>query len=115
MTQTGTAQTNDRGEYRLFWVTPGRYYLSVAGSMRPIPGVPFSPGTSRKYPRTFYPSTTDITAAALIDVSAGGELSGVDVGLREEPRFRVRGRVLDSTTGQPPRNVSIRIVQRSSA
>jgi hypothetical protein len=27
--QVGLAQTNDRGEYRLFWVTPGRYYPSV--------------------------------------------------------------------------------------
>src|SRR5437763_10663641 len=27
--QSGAAQTNDRGEYRLFWVTPGRYYLSA--------------------------------------------------------------------------------------
>src|SRR5436190_6435510 len=28
----GTARTNDRGEYRFFWVTPGRYYLSAGSS-----------------------------------------------------------------------------------
>src|SRR5262245_31798091 len=42
--QRPTAQTNDRGEYRLFWITPGQYYLSAVSSSSPIPGVPFTPG-----------------------------------------------------------------------
>src|SRR6185295_14822367 len=29
MTIVQTVQTNDRGEYRLFWLTPGRYYVNA--------------------------------------------------------------------------------------
>src|SRR6266850_4978109 len=51
--QSGVTVTNDRGEYRLLWITPGRYYLSAASSNRPIPGAPFDLAAIRnKYPRT---------------------------------------------------------------
>lgn len=30
----GQTRTNDRGEYRLFWVTPGRYYLNAGPGRR---------------------------------------------------------------------------------
>ncbi|PYS02073.1 MAG: hypothetical protein DMG16_10580 [Acidobacteria bacterium] len=111
--QVGAAQTNDLGEYRLFWITPGRYYLSVAPSNRPMPGIAFFPGTSsNKYPRTFYPGVSDVSAAVLVDIQAAAELSGMDFRLVEQPTYRVRGRIVDSTTGQAPRGVSIGIVPR---
>ena len=31
----GTARTNDRGEYRLYWITPGRYYVSAGTAPGP--------------------------------------------------------------------------------
>src|SRR5437016_2315535 len=111
--QMSAAQTNDLGEYRLFWVTPGRYYLSVAPSTRPLPGVPFFPGMStNKYPRTFYPGTTDASAALLVEIQPASELSGMDFRLAEQPTYRVRGRLVDSATGQAPRGVSIAIIPR---
>jgi protocatechuate 3,4-dioxygenase beta subunit len=113
MNQVGTAQTNDRGEYRIFWVAPGSYYLSVAGSNRPLPGVPFRPAAGSKYPRTFYPLTTDAATAALVPIQPAAELSGMDFRLAEQPTYRVRGRVVDSISGQlPSRGVSIGISAR---
>ncbi len=62
--QAGTARTNDRGEYRLYWITPGRYYL-VAGTPPGIPpgvdpgGVPSPNETADPYTFTYYPGTTD--------------------------------------------------------
>src|SRR5262249_44581190 len=95
-------------------VAPGTYYLSAASSNRPIPGVPFNPGMrSNKYPRTFYPASTDINAATTIDLKPAAELSGLDFRLNEQQTYRVRGRVVDSTSGQIPRNVSISILQRN--
>jgi hypothetical protein len=115
MSQIATAQTNDRGEYRLFWVAPGSYFLSVAGSNRPIPGVPFRPGAGSKYPRVFYPGETDPEAAVRVDVQPASELSGIDFRLVEQPTFRIRGRVIDSISGQlPSRGVSIVIDPRDS-
>jgi carboxypeptidase family protein len=114
--QTATVQTNDRGEYRMFWVTPGRYFLSAASSNRPIPGVPFNPGNvSNRYPRTFYPNVTDVSSAAPIEVQPAVELSGIDFRLTEQPTFRVRGRVIDSNSASTvQRNVSISIMPRDS-
>jgi hypothetical protein len=114
--QRATGQTNDRGEYRIFWATPGQYVLSAASSNRPIPGAPFNPGGfSNKYPRTFYPAASDVASAVPIEVQPAAELSGLDFRLNEQPTYRVRGRVVDPTSGLiPPRNVSISIMPRDS-
>src|SRR2546426_507928 len=114
MSQAGLTQTNDRGEYRLFWITPGRYYLSAVSSTRPVPGFPFNPSNvTNKYPRTFYPSSTDLATASPIDIQPGGEMSGMDFRLSEQPTYRIRGRIVNSQTGQPvPRGVSIGISPR---
>jgi hypothetical protein len=54
-------QTDDRGEYRIFWITPGRYYLNVTPSnISPIfPNQVVEPG----YVPTYYPGTTDASMA----------------------------------------------------
>ncbi len=112
MGQMGSAQTNDKGEYRVFWAPPGRYYLSAGSPTRPVL-LNATTGTTAKYPQTFYPGTKDISAAAQIEITPGGDLNGVDVRLTLEPTFHVRGRIVDATTGQPPENVSITIVPKS--
>lgn len=113
MANVVTAQTDDRGEYRFFGVAPGSYYMSVAASTRPILGSPLrADGSTKRYPRTFYPATTDPATAATIDVQPAVELNGIDFRLIEQPAFHVRGRVVDSITGQIPRNVAISISAR---
>ena len=78
-----------------------------------MPGVPFFPGmSSNKYPRTYYPGTTDASTALLVEIQPATELSGMDFRLAEQPTYRVRGRIVDSTTGQPPRGTSIAIIPR---
>jgi protocatechuate 3,4-dioxygenase beta subunit len=115
----GAVRTNDRGEYRIYWVTPGRYYLR-AGSpatgadpfvtmIASIFGVGANGNTT---PATlayaFYPAGTDIDTARPIDIQAGAELQGLDLTLISKPRtFRIRGRVIDSRTGQSPPTASV--------
>src|SRR5262249_47592589 len=103
--QRATGQTNDRGEYRIFWVTPGQYVLSAVSSKRPIPGAPLNPGVfSNKYPRTFYRAASDVGSAITIEVQPAAELSGLDFRLNVQPTYQVRGRVVDPTSGLiPPR------------
>ncbi len=64
----GAATSDDRGEFRLFGLTPGRYYLIAV------------PPTSRRSPSTqvewghaptYYPGTTTVDDAQPISVSAG--------------------------------------------
>ncbi|HYR87234.1 MAG TPA: carboxypeptidase-like regulatory domain-containing protein [Terriglobia bacterium] len=114
--QTGVMQTNDRGEYRFFWVPPGRYYLNAGSPSRPQPGLnAFVPMTvGNKYARVFYPGTADPSAAVAIDIQPAAETGGIDFHLAEQQTYRVRGRVIDSRSGQPaaPQNSSISIIPR---
>jgi hypothetical protein len=111
--QVGTAQTNDKGEYRLFWVPPGRYYLTVSPSNRLInPGLLLNTNNNSKYSRSFYPGVADMAAASPVEILPGGELNGMDFRLSQSPTFHVKGRIVDAATGQAPANVSISITPR---
>ncbi|MBI4473183.1 MAG: carboxypeptidase regulatory-like domain-containing protein, partial [Acidobacteria bacterium] len=61
---SGTSRVDDRGEYRLYWVTPGRYYVlagSIFSTMRPLEnGAGDSPnGIQERYAVAFYPGVMD--------------------------------------------------------
>src|SRR5262249_6423987 len=60
----------------------------------------------------YYPGTSDMAAATEIDIPAGGELSGIDFRLGLQPAYQIRGRVIDSATGQFPENASLSLVPR---
>ena len=114
---TTYANTDDRGEYRIFPVNPGQYYLSVGAPTRPIPSnrqiTPFN-NQKNRYPRVFFPNAPEPETASLIEVQPRGDLSGMNFRLSEQPTFRIRGRVVDSVTGKVPENVGISIVLRES-
>src|SRR5205809_6605362 len=44
LTIVQTVATNDRGEYRLFWLAPGRYYVSAKPDIPQLPVDMRSPG-----------------------------------------------------------------------
>jgi hypothetical protein len=109
----GSTRTNDRGEYRLYWVTPGRYFLSAGSSPGPsgspfsIGGTPVSPNDpSENYVFTFYPGVTDIATATSLDVTSGNE-TGVDFLIAKQQSFLIRGRVVDAATNQPPASINV--------
>lgn len=117
----GSAQTNDRGEYRIFFVSPGRYFISAkAGRVMPLlNGAVLQPSanevTEPGYPLTYYPGTTDPSTAASIEVQAGTDLTAIDFSLRKQKLFQVRGRILDAVTGKLPTSVQVLITPRNSA
>lgn len=82
--------TDDRGEYRLFWVPPGDYYLAVTPrAPAPSPGVPASPLTVK----TFYPGVTEIGQARLVRILGGEDMAGMDIGIRTARAFKVSGQI----------------------
>jgi hypothetical protein len=107
-----SARTDDRGEYRMYWITPGRYYLNVS----PRPAFPIYPTINEViepgYVLTYYPGTVDPSRAEAIDVKPGAELNAVDFTLDQKPLFRVRGRIFDARTGQFPRNATVSLNAR---
>jgi len=119
-----SGRTDDRGEYRLFWISPGRYYLAVASNRNTlsilIDGLIINGGAGPNeiaptgQPTVFYPGVVDPSRATTLEVGAGRELSGIDLVLPQQPVYRVRGRVVDAN-GQPPRTVSISLIPRDSS
>lgn len=91
----GLEKTNDLGEYRIYGVGPGRYYVFVAGKAsqqgtRP----PRGSQVDKVYVSTFYPNASEFDDAKAVDVLPGGETRSIDVTTSKMRAFHVRGRIL---------------------
>jgi protocatechuate 3,4-dioxygenase beta subunit len=163
LTSVQQARTNDLGEYRLFWLNPGQYYVSatpneggrmtagtspiagpgiggaisggrggppagrggargagrgepqagVRGGMAAIPAAMMDvPSEDEGYIPTYFPNTTDAQSAAPIQLPPGVLYPNVDLIVSPVRTLRVRGQVVDGTTGQPARGIQVMLVQR---
>jgi protocatechuate 3,4-dioxygenase beta subunit len=93
--------TDDRGEFRLFWLPPGDYYLGAAQPVRAGgPGAPFQPPNAR----TFYPSVTRLSDAIPIQIRGGEDLRGMDISMRSPQLFKIAGTVTNSIPMVPNPN-----------
>jgi hypothetical protein len=112
----GGARTNDRGEYRIYWITPGRYYL--AAGTPPGPSTGFGRGTVSTnetlspYVFTYYPGTTDLSRAIPIDVSPGSD-QPLDFQVTRQQLYSIRGRIVDATTNQSTGPIAIALAYRT--
>lgn len=90
-----TAATDDRGVYRAWGVTPGRYVVYSGRSREDI----FQRGfydAGAFYPQTFYPSVVEESQARVVEVKAGGEEDEVNITLAKLTKtYTARGRVVD--------------------
>jgi len=109
----GSTNVDDRGEYRLYGVSPGSYYLLVGNSPGPLgrPGRPngLSPAV---YALSFYPGVTDVSQAAQIELKSGSEVTA-DMRVQRQNTYRVRGRIVDSRTGQAPPSADVSLNYRN--
>ena len=107
---------DDRGEFRVFWVPPGDYYLTAEPS-RPVP----TPGVTAAAPpgqgiKTFYPGVTAVTEARMISIKGGEETLGMDISIRPISVFKVSGQVSSqipppaSQAGAPAVNAAVLVL-----
>lgn len=105
----GRAQTNDRGEYRIINVQPGRYFIQAELGRAFIgqnsaPVVTPQPGAPRMaFVSTYYPNALEQAQATRVEVAAGQELSGQDIALRKDKVVKVTGKLLEPD-GSPAKN-----------
>ena len=97
---SGGVTTNDLGDYRMFGLAPGRYYLAVSyrgrgGRFLPLRG-PSAVSPDISYPTVFYPGVYEADQAQPLRLAAGEERTGVDFQLAPMRGVRVRGRVVPS-------------------
>ena len=91
--------TDDRGYYRLFGLSAGRYRVSVGHKAQEYS---YFGGRRVFYPQTFHPDATEESKAEVIELSEGGEATGVDITVADTMRaYLVSGRIVDADTGQP--------------
>lgn len=104
-----TAATDDRGVYRAWGVTPGRYLVYAGRTKEDNSRRDGYYGAGTFYPQTFYPSVTEESQARVVEVTAGGEEDEVDITLslsKLSKTFAARGRVVDES-GSAVAGVSI--------
>jgi protocatechuate 3,4-dioxygenase beta subunit len=133
------ASTDDRGEYRIYSLPPGDYYVAS----RPFDSratrnfgaaaiVRFGGGQGADAPlvtlratdsaviaeetwrSVFYPASFDARSAQTIPLRMGENLRGIDInlGASATPARHVRGTVIDMTTGLPAANATVRLLPR---
>jgi uncharacterized protein (DUF2141 family) len=101
------AMTNDLGEYRLYGLPPGAYYLAanVAHDGEVMNSLGFM--GMKKSPILYYPGVTSRSEATRIRIKAGQEIH-IDFPLRMPKMFIVSGRVVDPR-GRPEERAHVRI------
>jgi len=123
---TSTAKTNDLGEYRVYYVPPGRYFVSalaaapsfdaiLAAAANPGGGANTNEVVAPGYIQTYFPNTTDYTRAVPIEVLPGSEITAIHFTMVRQQRYHVKGRVIDITTGKPPQTAQLSLSARNSA
>lgn len=125
----GMGITDDRGEYRLYGIQPGDYYVLAEINPRlraknieliatsglvgvlersdvsdPMAGaVPERPIT---YAPSFYPGTSDFLQATALPVTAGAEVH-LNFVCFSAPGVNIKGLVVNGVTGEPAGNASV--------
>lgn len=108
-----TVPTNDLGEYRLFDLSPGRYFIRAEykpGERITGRGEVQGRGDDdapRGYVPMYYPSSTEPARAASVAVKAGEEIPGLEVLLRRVEVFNVRGRIYNITSPRSNSNYNV--------
>jgi len=95
-----SATTDDRGQYRIFNLAPGRYYVQASLSQL------FLENGTRKYEPILYPGVSPVKDARSVELVRGGEVRGIDFHMRSAPTYTVSGQVLDEN-GQPASGGSV--------
>jgi protocatechuate 3,4-dioxygenase beta subunit len=133
------AQTNDIGEFRIFGLFPGKYYISgipPTAAAAPTQGVSLpvapaanqapramragveslepTPDASAGYAPTYYPGTPSVADAHLVTIGAGDEVHGVRFPLVAARLFRIAGTIRDSR-GSPVDLPAIELLPVSGA
>jgi Carboxypeptidase regulatory-like domain len=114
-----TVVTNDLGEYRLFGLRPGRYFLSAiyrpGQRLEPVEDDVDSEDAGKSgYVPTYYPGTSDPAKATALTIKTGDEISSMDLLLEPTTVYSVRGHVNILGARRNPNGVILALEARST-
>ncbi len=88
-----TSGTNDIGEFRIFGLPPGEYYVSATVRNQNA----FGDSDDRAgYAPTYYPGTADVSVAQKLVIDSGQTISDITVPLSPTRTSRISGTAVDS-------------------
>ena len=101
-----TVQTNDLGEYRLYDLPPGRYYVRAASQEQDVKDKKRPKGNDAApaqtgYPAVYYPGTSEAKEAIAVSVPPGQEVPLADMTLVPTSAVSIRGHVFNAISGKP--------------
>jgi len=114
-TRVTSAQTDDRGMYRIYGLPAGQYYLMAlyqpGARLRGLEPAPEHPQPIEAIVPTFYPDVYRPAEAVPVRVKVEDEVSAVNITLAQAPVSSLRGEVIDGTTGERLQGATIRLLQ----
>jgi protocatechuate 3,4-dioxygenase beta subunit len=102
--------TDDRGEIRIYGLSPGEYVISASVRNNGLPRAANPSDADDGFPPTFYPGTISVAEAQPISVAAGEERS-VQFSMVAARLSRISGTVLTSE-GRPAAGAQLIVVTR---
>lgn len=128
----GKTMTDDRGQYRIAGLHPGKYYVAAEYKSKALATLasiienvtalqnmntdkrgnptkvemPKVPDPAYTYPPLFYPSTSDFQQAQSLKLNPGDEMDANFL-LISAPVVSIRGKVVNGVTGRPPKGASV--------
>jgi hypothetical protein len=111
----GFDQTNDLGEYRLYGLAPGEYYVSAQVRSRAfmMPGMS-APPSGDGYAPTYFPGTASPASAERVIVKPGQDTTGVSFVMVSARLGRLSGRIVTSS-GEPANGFMLMVSQKDAS
>jgi len=99
--------SDDLGNFRLFGLPEGNYFVRVEGRNANLPGAESS------FRSSYYPGTPTLDSAQKLKATAGTETSGVRFSVGTQSTYTITGSVIDSTDSPGPRRYSVTAMRMS--
>ena len=102
--------TDDRGQFRIGGLSPGKYRVRAVPQSLPLPPEIRTDGTVEVYyAATYHPGTVDEKSGTRVIVGPGTDVSGVDIRMARMPIVRLAGKVSGIPEGA--KNVYVQMMQ----
>ena len=113
-------QTNDIGQFRIYGLPPGEYYISatyrdlsaIAMNIAEAGGGGSGSMPASGYAPTYFPSTPSPAEAQRVSVAVGQEMTGIDISLQPVKLARITGQAVASD-GRPLGSAMIMLMPAS--
>ena len=115
----GRTESNDLGEFRLYGLPPGRYYVSAETrnwSEAPGPRDDSLEGPKKEekgYGKIYYPGVLEAGKATTLSVKQGEEIPSIDLLMKEVTVYRVSGKVANQVSKLKKFHPQVQLLQRN--